>query len=340
MTRYLVTGGAGFIGSHIVEALLARGEPVRVLDNFSTGFRSNLQTLSGAEILEGDVRSYHIVREAVEGVDIVLHQAALPSVPRSVRDPLTTNEVNVVGTLNVLRAAKDAKVQRLVYASSSSIYGRDTELPKRESAAPKPISPYAISKLAGEHYCRSFTDLYGFETVMLRYFNIFGPRQSPSSEYAAVIPRFISQILRRQPPVIYGDGLQTRDFTYVANVVHSNLLAAERDQVAGRIFNIATSSPVSLLQLVDAVCSVLGTQVQPRFDAERTGDVLHSYASIAEAHHALGYEPKVSFMEGLRATVDYLSGSLSGPAHDVPVPRARSVPAPAEAGPARSSSLR
>jgi UDP-glucose 4-epimerase len=201
MTRYLVTGGAGFIGSHIAEALLRRGDQVRILDNFSTGFRTNLEPLAGAEVLEGDVRSYHIVREAVEGIDIVLHQAALPSVPRSVRDPITTNEVNVVGTLNLLRASKDARVQRLVYASSSSVYGKDSELPKREALQPKPISPYAVSKLAGEHYCRSFTDLYGFETVMLRYFNVFGPRQSPDSEYAAVIPRFITKMLRNQRPV-------------------------------------------------------------------------------------------------------------------------------------------
>ncbi|HEU4587680.1 MAG TPA: SDR family oxidoreductase [Gemmatimonadales bacterium] len=316
MARYLVTGGAGFIGSHIAEALLRRGDQVRVLDNFSTGFRSNLETLSKAEVLEGDIRSYHIVREAVDGVDFVLHQAALPSVPRSVRDPLTTNEVNVVGTLNLLRAAKDAKVKRLVYASSSSVYGKNTELPKREAVAPQPISPYAVSKLAGEHYCRSFTDLYGFETVMLRYFNVFGPRQSPDSEYAAVIPRFVARMLRGQAPVIFGDGLQTRDFTFVANVVHANLLACERDRVAGQIYNIATSSPISLLQLVDAIAELIGKTVQPSFQPARAGDILHSYASIAEAHHMLGYEPQVHFMDGLRATVAHLSRDIESPARE------------------------
>jgi nucleoside-diphosphate-sugar epimerase len=325
MARYLVTGGAGFIGSHIAEALLKRGEQVRVLDNFSTGFRANLETLSGAEVLEGDIRSYHIVREAVDGVDFVLHQAALPSVPRSVRDPLTTNEVNVVGTLNLLRAAKDAKVKRLVYASSSSVYGKNTELPKREAAAPQPISPYAVSKLAGEHYCRSFTDLYGFETVMLRYFNVFGPRQSPDSEYAAVIPRFVARMLRQQSPVIFGDGLQTRDFTFVANVVHANLLACERDRVAGQIFNIATSSPISLLKLVESIAELTGSDVKPTFQPARAGDILHSYASIAEAHHVLGYEPQVHFMEGLQATVSYLSQTVDGPARERPATRSLSM---------------
>jgi UDP-glucose 4-epimerase len=321
MARYLVTGGAGFIGSHVAEALLRRGDQVRVLDNFSTGFRSNLETLGKAEVLEGDIRSYHIVREAVEGIDFVLHEAALPSVPRSVRDPLTTNEVNVVGTLNLLRAAKDAKVKRLVYASSSSVYGKNTELPKREAVAPQPISPYAVSKLTGEHYCRSFTDLYGFETVMLRYFNVFGPRQSPDSEYAAVIPRFVARMLRGQAPVIFGDGMQTRDFTYVANVVHANLLACERDRVAGQIYNIATSSPISLLQLVDAIAEVIGNKVQPSFQPARAGDILHSYASIAEAHHMLGYEPQVHFMEGLRATVAHLATDVDGPVRERAVAR-------------------
>jgi UDP-glucose 4-epimerase len=324
MTRYLVTGGAGFIGSHIAETLLRRGDQVRILDNFSTGFRTNLEPLGGAEVLEGDVRSYHIVREAVEDIDIVLHQAALPSVPRSVRDPITTNEVNVVGTLNLLRASKDARVQRLVYASSSSIYGKDSELPKREALQPKPISPYAVSKLAGEHYCRSFTDLYGFETVMLRYFNVFGPRQSPDSEYAAVIPRFITKMLRNQRPVIYGDGSQTRDFTYVENVVQANLLACERDRVAGQIFNIATSSPVGLLHLVEAIGSLIGAEITPDFQPSRPGDIPHSYASIAEAHHRLGYHPAVSFLDGLRRTVEHLA-HVPHANREVPVPPSYSL---------------
>jgi nucleoside-diphosphate-sugar epimerase len=321
MTRYLVTGGAGFIGSHVADALLKRGDQVRILDNFSTGIRTNLATLAGAEVLEGDVRSYHIVREAVEGIDVVLHQAALPSVPRSVRDPITTNEVNVVGTLNLLRASKDASVQRLVYASSSSVYGKDSELPKREAVQPKPISPYAVSKLAGEHYCRSFTELYGFETVTLRYFNVFGPRQSPDSEYAAVIPRFITTMLRNQRPVIFGDGSQTRDFTFVENVVQANLLACDRDRVAGQIFNIATSSPVGLLQLVQAIGSLIDADIKPDFQPARPGDIPHSYASIAEAHHRLGYEPHVTFMDGLRVTVEHLTRVVHGA-------REASAPAP------------
>ncbi len=321
MARYLVTGGAGFIGSHIAEALLKRGDAVRVLDNFSTGFRSNLESLVGAEVFEGDIRSYHIVREAVEDVDFVVHEAALPSVPRSVRDPLTTNEVNVVGTLNLLRASKDAGVQRLVYASSSSVYGRDTEQPKREAVAPRPISPYAVSKLAGEHYCRSFTDLYGFETVILRYFNAFGPRQSPNSEYAAVIPRFIARMLRGEPPIIFGDGTQTRDFTFVENVVLASLLACERERIAGSIFNVATSSPISLLQLVDAIAALVKTDVKPLFQPARTGDVPHSYASIAEAHHALGYVPRVTFVDGLKATVAYLEKEMDGPRQERAAPR-------------------
>jgi len=344
--KALVTGGAGFIGSHLVDALVSCGAIVSVIDHLSNASLENLRGVrERIRFVLGSILDPAAMAAAGEGAEIIFHQAALGSVPRSVEEPLRFVQVNALGTLAVLEAArkhaeKAGRMPRVIYAASSSVYGDAPALPKIESMPPTPRSPYAASKYAGECLLQSHCHCFGMSGVSLRYFNVFGPRQSPSSEYAAVIPRFISQILRRQPPVIYGDGLQTRDFTYVANVVHSNLLAAERDQVAGRIFNIATSSPVSLLQLVDAVCSVLGTQVQPRFDAERTGDVLHSYASIAEAHHALGYEPKVSFMEGLRATVDYLSGSLSGPAHDVPVPRARSVPAPAEAGPARSSSLR
>jgi UDP-glucose 4-epimerase len=309
--RYLVTGGAGFIGSHIAEALLARGDTVRILDNFATGLRENVAALAGAEIVEGDIRSYHIVREAVDGVDFVLHQAALPSVPRSVRDPITTNEVNVVGTLNVLTAARDARVRRLIYASSSSVYGESTGLPKRESVAPDPVSPYSVSKLAGEQYCRAFTGLYRFETVRLRYFNVFGPRQNPFSEYSAVIPKFIALARAGRAPTIYGDGSQTRDFTYIANVVAANLSACERDGVAGRVFNIATGRGVSLLELLDAIGRILQATPTPRFEPRRTGDVLHSYAAIDEAHAGLGYTPSVNLVDGLKATIAALEQRAS-----------------------------
>ncbi|MEO8636431.1 MAG: SDR family oxidoreductase [Gemmatimonadales bacterium] len=304
MTRYLVTGGAGFIGSNVASALLARGDTVRVLDNFSTGLRTNLTPLEGAEIVEGDIRSYHIVQEAMEGVDFVLHQAALPSVPRSVRDPITSNDVNVVGTLNVLTAARDAKVKRLVYAGSSSVYGRTPGLPKRESMPPSPISPYAVSKLAGEHYCQSFTELYGFETVILRYFNVFGPRQNPKSEYAAVVPKFIHMVMHGEPPTINGDGSQTRDFTYVENVVQANLLAAVKEGVAGRVFNIATGQQVALLEMLHLVERLVGKKVEPFFQPRRSGDVEHSLAAIDEARTKLGYVPTVSLEEGLRRTVE------------------------------------
>jgi nucleoside-diphosphate-sugar epimerase len=308
MTRYLVTGGAGFIGSHLAAALLAQGGQVRILDNFSTGRRKSLQAVSGAEIIEGDVRSYHIVREAVEGCDFVLHQAALPSVPRSVKDPITSNEVNVVGTLNVLNAARDAKVARLVYASSSSIYGRDPTLPKREDMMPQPMSPYAVSKLAGEHYCRAFFELYRFETVMLRYFNIFGPRQDPLSQYSAVIPKFIHLALRGERLLINGDGSHTRDFTYVANVVQANLLACGIPEAAGRVFNIAAGERYSLLDLLNALERVLGTPVDPEFIPVRVGDVPHSYADVGAARTVLGYVPSVGFADGLRLTVKAMRG--------------------------------
>jgi len=314
MTRYLVTGGAGFIGSNVVSALLARGEAVRVLDNFATGLRSNLAALEGAEVVEGDIRSYHIVREAVEGVDFVLHQAALPSVPRSVRDPITSNDVNVVGTLNVLTAARDAGVKRLIYAGSSSVYGRTPGLPKRETMEPSPVSPYAVSKLAGEQYCRSFTELYGFETVILRYFNVFGPRQNPKSEYAAVVPKFIHLVLCHGRPVINGDGTQTRDFTYVENVVQANLLACECAGVAGRIFNIATGRQVALIDMLRTIERITGMQVELDFRPRRVGDVEHSLAAIDEARSALGYEPSIDLEEGLRRTVRAVQEGLEAAA--------------------------
>ena len=310
MTRFLVTGGGGFIGSHLAQALLRKGGQVRILDNFSTGLRENVAELPGAEVVEGDIRSYHVVREAVEGIDVVLHQAALPSVPRSVRDPLTSNEVNVGGTLNLLTAARDAGVGRLVYASSSSVYGRALALPKRETMSPDPASPYAISKLAAEQYCRAFTDLYGFETVVLRYFNVFGPRQSPRSEYAAVVPRFIQAIQRGETPVIYGDGSQTRDFTFVGNVVEANILAAERDGVSGRVMNIATGTEISLLAMVQCLERILGVKARPTFAPRRPGDVENSCASIDLARSLLGYTPRIQLEEGLRITVEALKSTM------------------------------
>lgn len=316
MSLYLVTGGAGFIGSNIVEELLRRGERVRILDNFATGKRENIvklqQTLTAEsnnhlklEIVEGDVRSYHIVREAVDGVDFILHQAALPSVPRSVKDPITSNEVNVVGTLNILNAAREAKVKRIVYASSSSVYGDLEVLPKTEDMLPKPLSPYAVSKLAGEKYCQVFTRLYGLETVILRYFNVFGPRQDPTSQYSAVIPKFIQLIKNGESPVIYGDGSQSRDFTYVSNVVEANLLACEQglEDLSGEVFNIAFGKRVTINDLVNAINKSLDTHVEPRYADPRPGDVKHSLANIGKARQFLGYEPKIDFSDGLKKVI-------------------------------------
>lgn len=304
MAQFLVTGGAGFIGSHIAATLLAQGQAVRVLDNFSTGLRENLAALRGADVVEGDIRSYHIVQEAMAGVEFVLHQAALPSVPRSVRDPITTNDVNVVGTLNVLTAARDAGVRRLVLSSSSSVYGRNARLPKEEGMAPEPISPYAVSKLTGEYYCRAFTELYRFETVILRYFNVFGPRQNPLSEYAAVVPRLIRQLLTGETSTIYGDGTQTRDFTFVDNVVRANLLACEASGAAGHALNIAAGSQVSLLDLIKELEGIVGRKAKLEFKERRKGDVEHSFASILRAEQVLGYKPTVALRAGLQRTVE------------------------------------
>ena len=312
MSFYLVTGGGGFIGSNIVEELLKRGHKVRVLDNFSTGKRENLLPfLDRIELVEGDIRSYHIVRAAVEGVDFILHQAALPSVPRSINDPLTTNEVNVVGTLNILNAAKDVGVKRIVYASSSSIYGDLETMPKTEDMLPKPLSPYAVSKLAGEKYCQVFTRLYGLETVALRYFNVFGPRQDPNSQYSAVIPKFINMIQQGQSPTVFGDGEQSRDFTFVQNVVHANLLACEEglENLSGEVFNIAFGKRVTINNLLDHINQILKTDVKPIYADPRPGDVKHSLANIGKARQFLGYEPEVDFEEGLRRTIEFMNKS-------------------------------
>lgn len=314
MAHYLVTGGAGFIGSNLVAELVARGEQVRVLDNFSTGRRTNLEPyLNRIEVMEGDIRSYHLVRQATAGMDYVLHQAALPSVPRSVRDPLTSNEVNITGTLNMLQAALEVGVKRLVFASSSSVYGDAPALPKQESMTPWPRSPYAISKLAAEQYCQVFWQLYGLETVALRYFNVFGPGQDPASQYAAVIPKFITALLAEERPVIYGDGSQSRDFTFVSNVVQANLKACTAPDAAGGVFNIACGERYSLLELVARLARLTRGRCDVLHAAARPGDVPHSQADISLACSRLGYEPQHSLAEGLRRTIEwYQSATLAG----------------------------
>lgn len=307
--KVLVTGGAGFIGSHLARRLLDDGHEVRVIDNFSTGSRSNLEVLGDSiDLVEGDIQSYERAHNAVQGREIVFHEAALPSVPRSIQDPLTSTAVNVIGTLNLLLAARDSGVRRVVYASSSSIYGADKTLPKSEDQAPKPISPYAVAKLASEGYCRSFSEVYGLETVAIRYFNVFGPRQDPLSQYAAVIPRFITALLRGEAPVVFGDGEQSRDFTYIDNVVEANLLAARAEGVSGQTFNIACGERISLNRLLDELRAIIGTDVEASYLEGRPGDVKHSLADIGRAREQLAYEPLVSLDEGLRRTVEHLRG--------------------------------
>jgi UDP-glucose 4-epimerase len=309
MARYLVTGGAGFIGSNIAHELVRRGETVRIIDNLATGRRKNLDGLLGkAEFIEGDICDPEIIRRAVSGVDYVLHQAAIPSVARSVEDPLTTNRANVTGTLSVLIASRDAGVRRVIFASSSSVYGDSPTLPKMEDMPPSPLSPYAASKLIGEYYCKIFQSLYGLETICLRYFNVFGPRQDPTSQYAAVIPIFITAVASGRRPVVYGDGLQSRDFTFVENVVEVNLLACSAPKEAtGRIYNVACGERFSLLELLDEVGRILKKKPDPVFEAARPGDVKHSLADISRAKKFLHFEPKVSFTEGLRRTVAWFT---------------------------------
>jgi UDP-glucose 4-epimerase len=300
---YVVTGGAGFIGSHLAEHLLRDGHRVRVVDNFTTGKRSNLTHLAGhLEVFEVSVTDKAALDEAFAGVDYVFHQAALPSVPRSIEDPLTTHEMNVTGTLNVLLAARDAGVKRVIYAASSSAYGDQAGEAKIETMQPQPLSPYGVSKLAGELYCRAFTASYGLETVCLRYFNVFGPRQDPQSLYAAVIPRFITAMLRGEPPTIYGDGQQSRDFTYIDNVVHGNLLAASAPEASGQVINLALGGSISLLDLVARLNRVLGTNIQAVHAPARTGDILHSRADISLAEDLLDFAPVVDFDSGLART--------------------------------------
>jgi len=304
--QFLVTGGAGFIGSNLVAELVRRGERVRVFDNFATGKRENIAEFVGdLEIMEGDLRDLEAVRQAVNGVSYILHQGALPSVQRSLENPLTVYEVNTRGTLNLLSAAREAGVRRVIYASSSSVYGDNPVLPKMEELLPSPKSPYAASKLASEHLCQVFSKVYDLETVILRYFNVFGPQQDPASPYAAVVPKFIQALLKGERPIIYGDGLQSRDFTYVANVVQANLLALEAEEVAGQIFNIACGARYNLLELVRALVSILGTEVEPIHVPPRVGEVRHSQADITKAARMLGYKARVKLEEGLQQTAEW-----------------------------------
>jgi UDP-glucose 4-epimerase len=309
--KALITGGAGFIGSNLARALLARGDEVRVLDNFSTGRRGNVVEIErDIDIVEGDLRSFERVHNAVRGVDVIYHQGALPSVPRSIQDPLTTNAVNIEGTLNVLLAARDAGVGRVVTASSSSVYGSSGSLPRVESAPVDPIAPYAVAKLAAERYCVSFARVYEqLETVSLRYFNVFGPHQDPHSQYAAVIPLFIATVLAGEPVPIYGDGEQSRDFTYVENVVGANIAAAEAAGVSGRVFNVATGQPLSVNRLADMIGDVTGRPVQKDYRPPRPGDVRDSWADLGAAKTALGWSPSIPLEEGLRLTVDALAAT-------------------------------
>ena len=306
MASYLVTGGAGFIGSHLADTLLQRGESVRVVDSFITGNRKNLEALSGSvELIEGDLADAGVAREAVAGMNYVLHQAAIPSVPRSVADPLTSHRANVDATLQVLLAARDSGVTRVVYAGSSSAYGDTPTLPKREDMAPSPLSPYALQKLIGEQYMQMFTSLYGLETVTIRYFNVFGPRQDPSSPYSGVIALFATALLAGNPVTIVGDGEQTRDFTYVSNVVDGVLRAATAPDASGEVINVATGRQISINELARTLGAVIGTSLPPVHADARAGDVRHSLADIAKAKQLLDYEPEVDFEEGLRRTVDW-----------------------------------
>jgi UDP-glucose 4-epimerase len=305
MAHYLVTGGAGFIGSHLSEELVRRGHRVRVADSLVTGKRSNLDHVPGVEFLEGDLADLDFARRAVDGVEVVLHQAALPSVPRSVKDPITSNRANVDATLNVLVAARDAGVRRIVFAGSSSAYGNTETLPKNEEMASNPLSPYALQKVVGEQYLQMFTALYGLETVTIRYFNVFGPRQDPSSPYSGVISLFATALLENRSPTIYGDGEQSRDFTYVANVVDGVLRAADASAASGKVINVATGARISLNQLFEAMRGLIGATVKPQYAASRAGDVRDSQADIRRAQQILGYQPIVPFAEGLRLTVDW-----------------------------------
>lgn len=307
--RYIVTGGAGFIGSHLAQRLLNDGHKVGIVDNLSTGKRANIDRLQGdVDFHEVSITNLDVLRPLFAGADTVFHQAALPSVPRSIDDPVATHDSDLTGTLNVLIAARDAGVRRVVYAASSSAYGDIDGEYKTEDMQPRPLSPYGVAKLGGEYYCQTFYTVYGLETVCLRYFNVFGPQQDPTSQYAAVIPLFITQILDGKAPTIHGDGHQSRDFTYIDNVVHGNLLAAKAPKAAGQVMNLATGGRVDLLDLVEKINRALGTNIQPHHVASRTGDIKHSRASIDKARALLNYEPVVDFDEGLARTIEWYKG--------------------------------
>ena len=312
MANYLVTGGAGFIGSHLVVRLVEMGHAVRVLDNFSTGQRANLEPVRGRiDLLEGDLRNPDDCRRACADIEVVFHEGAVPSVPVSVESPQETHDANVNGTFNLLMAARQCRCRRVVYAASSSAYGNLEESPKHEGLRPVPLSPYAVQKLVGELYCRAFTECYGLETISLRYFNVFGPRQNPASQYAAAIPAFVTAILKGVPPTVYGDGEQTRDFTYIDNVVHGNVLAARAQRTAGEAVNVACGDQISVNRVIARVNGLLGTDVRPVYTASRPGDVRHSMADIRLARELLGFEPQVDFDEGLRRAIGYYQ-SIAG----------------------------
>lgn len=306
MDRYLVTGGAGFIGSHIAEELATKGFLVRIVDNFLTGKEENIASVhDGIELIRGDIRDLELCREVVKDVDYVLHQAALPSVPRSVEDPLLTNAINIEGTLNILLASRDASVKKVVFASSSSVYGDDEHLPKKEGLEGNPLSPYAITKLTGEKYCQVFSEIYGLATVCLRYFNVFGPRQDPFSQYAAVIPNFITRLLSDTAPIIHGDGEQSRDFTHVANIVEANLQAALVPDVSGQVFNLGNGVQTSVNGLAKTLTELTKKDIEPVHEEERPGDVKHSFADISKAEALLNYKPRVSLKDGLLRTIEW-----------------------------------
>ena len=305
MATYLITGGAGFIGSHLAEELARRGDTVRVADSLITGKRRNLEHIPGVDFREGDLAELSFAQSVVEGCDYVLHQAAIPSVPRSVKDPISSNRANVDATLNMLVAARDAGVKRLVFAGSSSAYGDTPTLPKHEQMPTNPLSPYALQKVIGEQYLQMFTKLYGLETVSIRYFNVFGPRQDPTSPYSGVISVFATALLENRSPTIYGDGQQTRDFTYVANVVDGVLRACEAPGVSGEIINVATSGRISLNDLFKEMKKIVGATIEPTYTASRAGDVRDSQADISKARTLLGYRPIVSFEEGLKRTIEW-----------------------------------
>jgi len=314
MANYLVTGAAGFIGRSIAERLLANGHSVCGIDNFSTGKRENLAGLESMRFIEGDITDPSALDAACEGVDVIFHEAALASVPRSVSNPVASNEANVTGTLLVLETARKAKVRRVIFAASSSVYGDTPTLPKHEDMSPNPLSPYAASKVAGEYYMKAFHKVYGLETVSIRYFNVFGPYQDPASQYSGVLAKFIPQMLRGEVPTIYGDGEQSRDFTFIENVVDANLLAAHAaaESVAGRVFNVAMGNRVTLNQTVEVLRGITGYSGLVKYGPERTGDVRHSLADIRAARDAFAYQPSVSFEDGLRRTVDWYRKQLVG----------------------------